>query len=81
MSKKSTLPLVLAIFAAFMALVYIGLGLFLLTTDYGIIARDTVSSYAGGTIGKVFGYVLVGMGIFRSIGAYQKLKSAKQRNG
>jgi|688.fasta_scaffold2183538_2 hypothetical protein len=73
MAKRFSYSLALAIFSAFMSLIYIGLGIFLLTTDYGIMI--------GETMGIVVGVVLISMGILRGIGAYQKFKSANSNNG
>jgi hypothetical protein len=72
MSKKSTLPLVSAIFSAFMALVYIGLGIFYLTTDYGVMVERKIGTWPG--------YLLILFGLYRAFGAYQKIKSLKDNN-
>lgn len=72
MSKKSSLPLVLAIFSAFMALVYVALGIFYLTTDYGVMVERK--------IGKWPGYLLIAFGLFRAYTTYQKFKSLKEDN-
>jgi hypothetical protein len=59
----------LAIFSAFMSLVYIGLGIFLLTTNYG--------TMLGPTMGLVVGLVLIAMGLLRAANAYTKYKNLK----
>lgn len=72
MSKKSTLPLVLVIFSALMAVIYIALGVFYLTTDYGVMVERKIGTWPG--------YLLIAFGLYRAFGTYQKFKSLKEDN-
>lgn len=69
MVPKPSYTSALAIFSAFMSLVYIGLGIFLLTTNYG--------TMLGPTMGLVVGLVLIAMGLLRAANAYTKYKNLK----
>lgn len=72
MQNKPNIRFALAIFAAVMAVVYLGLGIFLLTNDIAI------GGTTDGTLRNIIGIVLVAMGILRGLKAFQQIKAKRQ---
>ncbi|UPT68135.1 MAG: hypothetical protein M0D57_05615 [Sphingobacteriales bacterium JAD_PAG50586_3] len=55
-----------------MAVIYIALGVFYLTTDYGVMVERKIGTWPG--------YLLIAFGLYRAFGTYQKFKSLKEDN-
>ncbi len=66
MQKKAPLKLAMAVFSAFMAVLYLAIGCYLIFGD-----RQFVDQVINPMLMKVFGAVLILMGILRGLRAYQ----------
>lgn len=66
MQKKPHFKLAMAIFSAFMALLYLGIGIYMVFGD-----RQFVDQVINPGLMKVFGAVLILMGVLRGLRSYQ----------
>lgn len=75
MQKKPHLKLAMALFSAVMALIYSGIGLYMIFGD-----AQFVGQVVNPTLIKVFGVVLVSMGLLRGFRAYQLFNVYRDAN-